>query len=155
MIRKASQSDIEVILDLAEARRRQYETYQPVFWRKAPDSREKQTPFLVQTLQRENIIALVHETAGQVDGFLLAALVPSPPVYNPGGPTCSVDDYYVADPALWPTVGAALLEAAAAEARTRGAAQMVVVVANRDLPKRALLGEQEFRIASEWWTKAL
>ncbi|HWI65129.1 MAG TPA: GNAT family N-acetyltransferase [Symbiobacteriaceae bacterium] len=155
MIRNAISADLDAILDLAEARRLTYEGYQPVFWRKAPDSREKQRPFLTVQLARENMFALVHETDGRVDGFLIAAIVPSPPVYNPGGPTCSVDDYCVAEPLHWSTVGAELLEAAAVEAKARGAAQMVVVVANRDLPKRAMLDEQAYSIASEWWTKPL
>lgn len=155
MLRTATPADMEAILDLAEARRHQYQEYQPVFWRKAPDSREKQRPFLTALLQRENVFALVHETGSRLDGFLIGAIVPTPPVYAAGGPTCSVDDYCVATPDLWATVGAALLDAAAHEARTRGAVQMVVVTANRDIPKRSMLAEQRYTIASEWWTRPL
>jgi len=151
VIRIANETDLAAILELADARRRQYEIYQPAFWAKAPDSREKQLPFLAAQLQRENVIALVHETNGQIDGFLIATLVMAPPVYT-AGLTCSVDDYCVAAPELWPTVGAALLEASAEAARTRGAAQMVIVTANRDRPKRTMLAGQGYTIASEWWT---
>jgi GNAT superfamily N-acetyltransferase len=155
VIRSATQTDIAAILDMAEARRTEYQAYQPVFWRKAPDSREKQMPFLTAFIQRENVFALVHETDGRVDGFLIGAIVPTPPVYAAGGPTCSVDDYCVADRAAWAITGAALLEAAAGEARARGAVQMVVVCANRDIPKRSMLSDQEYTIASEWWTRPL
>lgn len=109
MIRAACEADLDAIVTLAEARRLQYETYQPTFWGKAQDSREKQLPFLAAQLQRENVIALVHETNGQIDGFLIATLVMAPPVYT-AGLTCSVDDYCVAAPDLWLTVGAALLD---------------------------------------------
>jgi len=155
VIRTATQTDIAAILDLAEARRIQYQEYQPVFWRKAPDSREKQQPFLSAFIQRDNVFALVHETDGRVDGFLIGAIVPTPPVYAAGGPTCSVDDYCVADPGAWESTGAALLEAASDAARDRGAVQMVVVCANRDLPKRTMLNGQAYTIASEWWTRPL
>lgn len=154
MIRIADQTDLAAIVELAETRRRQYESYQPTFWGKAPDSREKQLPFLAAQLKRENVITLVHEANGGVDGFLIATLVQSPPVYT-AGLTCSVDDYCVAAPDLWPIVGAALLEAAAEAAKARGAAQMVVVTANRDVAKRTMLADQRYTIASEWWTRPL
>lgn len=155
MIRSATQTDLPAIVDMAEARRIRYQAYQPVFWRKAPDSREKQLPFLSAFIERENVFALVHETNGTVDGFLIGAIVPTPPVYAAGGPTCSVDDYCVADPGAWSSTGAALLDAAADAARARGAVQMVVVCANRDLPKRSMLSDQAYTIASEWWTRPL
>jgi hypothetical protein len=47
----------------------------------------------------------VAEVADRVQGFVIARLVPSPPVYEPGGTTCLVDDFTVADVQMWPEVG--------------------------------------------------
>ncbi|HLO04418.1 MAG TPA: hypothetical protein VK191_15010 [Symbiobacteriaceae bacterium] len=94
---------------------------------------------------------MVHETEGRVDGFVIARIVPSPPVYAPGGPTCSIDDFV----APWPAPGNDLLEAAIAWAKEQGAAQVVVVTAEKDEAKRAMLAESDLSIASEWWTKPI
>jgi hypothetical protein len=83
-IRPAQKADAAIIVALSEQKRIQYESYQPVFWRKAPDSREKQLPFIEHQLTRENVIALVHEQGGVIDGFVIATLAPSPPVYAAG-----------------------------------------------------------------------
>ena len=154
-IRHATSDDLDAILDLCELKRLEYQDYQPVFWHKAPDSRERQRPFLQAQLSRENVIALVHERDRHVDGFIVAAIVPTPPVYAAGGPTCSVDDYWVREKADWETVGDALLGAVSEEARRRGACQMVVVCAQRDLPKSQMLRKQAYTVASEWWVRPL
>jgi hypothetical protein len=60
-IRRAAPADIPAILDLAEAKREEYQRYQPTFWRKAGDSRERQRPFLARLVADENVIALVHD----------------------------------------------------------------------------------------------
>ena len=49
-------------------------------------------------------------------GWPSGVLVPPPPVDDPGGLTCLVDDFMVESPDLWPTVGAALLARATAVA---------------------------------------
>ncbi|MGE5674998.1 MAG: hypothetical protein ACM3XM_14175 [Mycobacterium leprae] len=152
-IRRAQATDIPAIVQLSELKRVQYETYQPLFWRKAVDSEAKQTLFLQQVLSREQAIALVHEQNGQVDGYIIAALVPSPPVYT-AGLTCFVDDYWVAN-GDWSGVGAALLASAAAIARERGATQCNVVSGHLDEAKRAMLSAVGHTIASEWWVKPL
>lgn len=154
-IRHATNADLDAILDLCELKRLEYQNYQPVFWRKAPDSRQRQLPFLQAQLSRENVIALVHEREGSVDGFIIAVIVPTPPVYAAGGPTCSVDDYWVHNKADWETVGPALLDAASEEARKRGACQVVVVCSHNDGPKRGMLAGQAYSIASEWWVRPL
>jgi GNAT superfamily N-acetyltransferase len=94
--------------------------------------------------------------AGEViDGFVLAMLVPAPPVYDPGGLTCSIDDFCVADPTLWNTVGMALLDEAQRLARERGAVQVVVVCGAHDEPKRRLLESRGLSIASHWYVGRL
>lgn len=152
-IRKALAADVPAMVDLSEQKRLQYQAYQPLFWSKAGDSREKQTPFMAAMIARENVIALVHEREGVADGFVIASLVPSPPVYA-AGLTCVIDDYCVAEQ-NWDGTGKALLDAALAVARERGAAQCVVVCGHMDQPKRALLAASGLTIASEWWVRPL
>lgn len=155
-VRQARTEDLGTIVALSEEKRRQYEPYQPQFWRKAPDSAAVQLAFLQVQLQRENVIALVHERPdGVVDGFVIAALVPAPPVYAPGGLTCAIDDYWVAGGAGWQGTGTALLDEAARLAKERGAAQVVVVTAGRDEAKRAMLQGESFSVASEWWVRSV
>ena len=54
-----------------------------------------------------------------------------------------------------PAVGNALLAAALQEARERGAVQMVVVCGHRDDPKRGMLAESGFSLASEWYVQEI
>ena len=155
MIRKAEPGDVVAMIALAEARRHQYQQYQPVFWRKAPDSAEKQSPFLTQQLSSERVIARVFEREGRIDGFVIGQLVPAPPVYAPGGPVLSVDDYCIASGTDWEATGRPLLEAVEAAARERGAVLTVVVCGHLDEPKRSMLRGQGFTIASEWYVRSL
>ncbi len=154
-IRKAQVTDVPVLVELAEQRRLQYQEYQPRFWRKAVDSQQKQVPFFEHLLGRNDVMALVYERAGNIEGFILADLVPAPPVYDPGGPTCRVDDYCLAHGCTWESVGEPLLVAVLQEAKGRGAAQAVVVCGHMDRPKREMLAAMGFTIASEWYVKDL
>ena len=38
VVRSAQKADIPTLLELAEKKRQEYEAYQPVFWRVAPDA---------------------------------------------------------------------------------------------------------------------
>jgi GNAT superfamily N-acetyltransferase len=143
------------MVDLSEQKRREYQAYQPRFWRKAADSREKQLPFFERLIENDRVIALVHELSGSIDGFVIASLMDAPPVYDPGGMTCLIDDFVVAAAGNWTTVGEALLAAANQEAKARGAVQTVVVCGHRDGPKRAMLAEGGFSIASEWYVREI
>lgn len=154
-IRRARSSDIPAIVELAEQRRLQYQQYQPVFWRKADDSREKHSAFLASLIQLEDVIILVHESAGRIDGFIIADFVAAPPVYSPGGPTCRVDDFCTASASLWEHVGRELLGEVLRLAKERGAAQCVVVCGHMDEPKRAMLTKYDYTIASEWYVRDL
>lgn len=40
-LRRATQDDVDVIADLIQEKRLQYETYQPIFWRVAPSAGER------------------------------------------------------------------------------------------------------------------
>jgi GNAT superfamily N-acetyltransferase len=154
-VRPASPEDIARMVELAAQKRTEYESYQPVFWHPADDARIKQKPFFEYLLRQANVIALVHDDAGTIDGFVIASLVPAPPVYNPGGPTCFIDDFTVTDSAQWQDIGRALLREAIRIAKERGAAQAVVVCGHLDEPKRAFLRAEGLAIASEWYVKPL
>lgn len=154
-IRLATAADVPAMVRLSDRKRTEYQSYQPVFWRRAPDANERQAPFFEHLLTRENVIALVHQSGGATDGFLVATMVNSPPVYAPGGLTCTIDDYCVADSAAWETVGGNLLAEAVRRARERGAIQIVVVCGHLDEPKRVLLRQSGLSIASEWWTRPI
>jgi GNAT superfamily N-acetyltransferase len=102
-----------------------------------------------------DVMALVAQTGDGLAGFIIGVLTTAPPVYIPGGAVCMVDDLAVAPPAEWQAVGSALLAAMAQEAQARGAILMVVVCAQRDQAKRALLQEAGRAVASEWHVGAL
>jgi GNAT superfamily N-acetyltransferase len=151
-VRAAGIEDLDGILTLAEATRRLHATYEPVFWRAAHDARARQAQYLAGLLQAPDAVARVGLTDGVLAGFAIGRLVPAPPVYEPGGPTCLIDDFAVADPALWASVGVGLLHAVRVAAREMGAVQLVVVTAARDTAKRALLDSAGLARTSEWWT---
>ena len=152
-IRRATQDDVPAMVELAQQRRIQYQNYQPRFWRNAVDSREKHAPFLRKLVQHERAISLVSDETNTVTGFIIAMLVPAPPVYDVGGLTCSIDDFCVVDGLDWEHVGKALLEEAMKQARTRGAVQTVVVCVHLDEAKRMFLANEGFTIASEWYVR--
>lgn len=155
VLRKATPEDVVAMVDLSERKRLEYQQFQPVFWRKAEDSRQKQIPFFEHLLHDEQTIAYVYEQAGALIGFIIARLQPAPPVYNPGGLTCMVDDFVVAEPDNWDTIGVSLLDEVNRVARERGAVQTVVVCGHLDMPKRGMLNQDGYSIASEWYVKTL
>jgi len=154
-IRRAIEADLSHMVTIAEAKRVEYEGYSPVFWRKAPDASPKHERYLQSLLTGTDVIALVAQAGDRVAGFVIGVMTTAPPVYNPGGPVCIVDDFAVATPEEWRTVGGALLAAVAQEAKGRGAVLVVVVCAQRDHAKRALLRDAGLSVASEWHVQSL
>jgi len=150
-IRTAVQADVPAMTALASIRRDQYARYQPLFWRPAAATPDKHRTYLGSLVTRDEIITLVSEEAGQLTGFLIATLDPAPPVYDPGGLTCQIDDFVVTPATKWPTTGVRLLRAGLAQAGQRGAVQAVVVTAHLDQPKRQALRACGLELASEWW----
>ena len=146
-IRNATASDIPQMVDLSEQKRTQYQDFQPLFWRKAKDSRERQLPFFADQLANEDIVALVHEEAGEIDGFLIASLR--------SGHECTIDDFALADEDAWETAGATLLRAAGETAKARGVEWYVVICGHLDQPKRAMLDRFGLTLDRYWYTAAL
>ncbi|MFD1931275.1 GNAT family N-acetyltransferase [Nonomuraea mangrovi] len=154
-IRRASSGDVTAIAALMARRRERYEQHQPVFWRRAADARTRHATFLATMVGDPKVICQVAERDDGFAGFAIGSLVPSPPVYDPGGPTCTLDDFAVVDDQDWATIGIDLLREVADEARRHGAAQVVVVCGHADKAKREALRLAGLSIASEWWTAPL
>jgi GNAT superfamily N-acetyltransferase len=150
-IRTAVQADVPAMTALAGIRRVQYARYQPLFWRPAAVVAGQHLAYLGRLVASDKVITLVSEEDGRLTGFLIASLNPAPPVYDPGGLSCVIDDFAVTPAARWPTTGVRLLRAALAEAGQRGAVQAVVVTAHLDETKRQALRACGLEVASEWW----
>ena len=150
-IRTAAAADVAAMAALAGIRREQYARYQPLFWRPAAGALDKHRAYLASLIGDDTVITLVSEESGQLTGFLIATLTGPPPVYDPGGATCQIDDFVVVPDARWQSTGSRLLRAGLAEAGLRGAVQAVVVTGHLDQPKRQLLRACGLEPASEWW----
>ena len=155
-IRKATTDDVKIIASLSALKRKQYENYQPQFHKEAEGAVELQTVFLKDFLSKENVIALIYgDGAQKINGFIIGAVVNSPPVYNPGGKVCFVDDFMVSDPSLWSTVGKALLERVIELGKEKGAVLANVVCGPLDKPKKEMLNQYGFGVATEWNVKPI
>ena len=154
-IRRATASDIDAVVAIIESQRRQYQKFQPTFWRKAANSAAISETFFTKLLGEPDTYFLVATEGGQILGFLIARKFPAPPVYAPGGDTWLIDDFAVVEPRHWLTIGEALLSHASTLLHEHGAAQIVVVCADRDLAKAEVLRRSDLTIASNWWTKPL
>ncbi len=150
-IRPATTEDVERMVQLSDAKRTEYERYAPTFWRKAPNGAELQRPYFRTLIVKDEIIALVYEEAGSIEGFIIASVTDAPPVYDPGSRVIVVDDFTVSQAEQWRTIGATLLAEAQHRARERGADLAIVVCGHLDEPKRAMLRACGFSIASEWY----
>lgn len=150
-VRPATEDDLEQLLGLAEQRRQQYRLYQPQFWRPAEDAVQQQRGFFRSLLDDDQAVVLLAELRSEFKGFVIARTLSAPPVYQPGGLTCLVDDFTVLDAADWSRVGPALLDGVRNWGAENGAVQLVVVTAHLDEPKRAALQEAQLTLASEWW----
>ncbi len=157
VIRDARLSDVRAIAALAHEKRLQYAKYQPQFWNVTPHAEKVHRPWLEALVRDESVVSLVaeHEGASGVCGFLFAAVAPTPPVYDAGGDTATVDDFVVSPPDAWMTVGTALLEVGKSRLRKLGVAQIVVVCGQQDVPKRRALADAGLSFASEWYVGGL
>src|SRR5437660_10445477 len=99
-IRPASIDDVPAMVALSDRERTEREKFDPQFFRKAAGAAEAQSRYFKWQLQQANIIALVNERDGIVDGFAIATLINAPPVYDPDGLTALIDDFTVARPEL-------------------------------------------------------
>jgi hypothetical protein len=154
-VRLAESFDIPRIVELQEQRRLQYQEYQPTLWRKAEESADEDRAYLENAITDATVLVLVHDRDATVDGAIVGVLSHLSPMYNPGGPVCVVDDFVVASPELWNTVGVKLLNAMAREAHKRGAAHLTVSCGYQDRLKRTMLALHGCTIASAWHVRDL
>ena len=154
-IRKAVPEDCLRLLKLADQKRAQYEGYSPVFWKNSKDGPEKQKGVFEKLITDENVISLVFEEDGEIQGFAFGTLTEPPGVYAPGGKACLIDDFMVSKPELWEKVGLALKEAVSEEAKSKGAVISVTVCGQMDVPKRKMLEADGNHVASQWYVKVL
>ena len=154
MIRDATSADVDAIAALAEARRADYERAQPQFWRRAVDAVEVHRQWLAAMVTDADVVSLVASgDDGELDAYAFATVVPSPPVYDPGGPTGLVDDFQLCDPTRWSSLGVELLAAVRERLASRGVVQLVVVCGQHDLAKRTALTAAGLTVASEWYVQ--
>ena len=154
-VRKAEPRDIRPAVELVERSRRQFQKYQPPFWHKAANSAASADAFFTKLLTEPDTLFLVAVEGSRYQGFLIARKFVNPPVFDPGGDTWLIDDFCVAEPHLWLSIGEALLSHATTLIHEHGGVQVVVVSADRDLAKTELLRRSDLTIASNWWTKPL
>jgi GNAT superfamily N-acetyltransferase len=156
-VRAAAPSDVEGMVALAEERRAAYEPHQPTFWRRAPDAAAVHAAYLARRLRAADAIARVAEDprTGALVGFAIGVLAEAPPVYAPGGLTCTVDDLAVDGAERWESAGRLLLDDVVRSAKDRGAVQVVVVCGAQDAPKRRLLEAIGLSPASAWYVGTL
>src|SRR6202050_4101767 len=138
-VRKAALADVPRIVALCQRKRQQYEPYSPVLWHESSEAFNYQTRFFEGLLTNPSWICLVHESYQWVDAFLLAHIIAPPPVYDPGGKVCLIDDFAVEDPELWQTAGMALRNEAQRLAIKAGAAISITVCGQKDTAKRVFL----------------
>jgi hypothetical protein len=105
VVRKAQVKDVPRLVEISEYTRQQFEIYQPIFWRKAKDSVQKQQLYFNYLLKNDKVTAFVHITNEIIDGFIIGSLVSAPPVYALGGETCLLDDFALANLEHWQTTG--------------------------------------------------
>lgn len=105
LTRRATSADLEALVELARRRRERYAEQQPRFWRPAPDAVSVQRSYFHELLACEDVGAFVVDSEGRVRGFVIASVGDAPPVYDPGGATCMVDDFVVDQDSSWATAG--------------------------------------------------
>jgi hypothetical protein len=101
------------------------------------------------------MVVSVCERGTRIVGYAIAAIVSSPPVYDPGGATLLVIESAMAQSADWQTAGKSLLQAIQSHAAQQGAIQYVVVCNESQRAQRDSLEELGLRIASEWYGGAI
>src|SRR5260370_38961567 len=110
---------------LSDRDRTRREILDPEFFRKNAAVADFQTLFFKKQLQDERIIAAVDEDGGKLRGFVIAAIIAAPPVYDPGGLTILIDDFTFNDQKGWNSVGLVLLEHVKLEGQARGGGGIV------------------------------
>ena len=147
-IRTATASDVPSLLEIRDKKFDQYESFSPVFWKKAPIPRERFAPFITGQLEIERNVVLVAEQSGVMRGFIVAQCRNLSQGF--------VDDYAVADPARdWRDAGIALLAEAGRRAQLCNVAALMIVTGHADIPKRDAIESLGYVLQKNWMVKSL
>jgi len=155
VIRRANGEDISSIVSLSDQKRRFYEKANPQFWKRAENANELQRQWFTTILDNPNYFIYVADNKTQIDGFIIGQNINAPAVYNPGGMTLMIDDFCVASPELWETVGYKLLITVSNEGKKNGAVQVLIVSGFHDQEKGLFLKKQGLYVVSEWYVKQI
>jgi hypothetical protein len=153
-VRLAQSEDITSMVNLSYGKRRAYEKVQPQFWRYKKGAESSQATWFHQLLNRKDHILLVAESEGKIAGFVIGQLITAPEVYDPGL-TLMIDDFCVATPGDWSSVGVALVSQLKSLGKGKGVVQFVMVSGAHDEPKRQFLKQAGLSVASEWYVGVL
>jgi hypothetical protein len=155
-VRNAAPIDVPHVAALAERKREQYRDHAAPFQRPAANARDAHEAFLPRLLEWDGFDVLVHDAGARIDGFLVARFGIAPPPFGEGS-LFHVDDFAVASPKLWSSVGAALLTEIARRAGEARLETAVVVSgpAAVDAPKTRFLASMGLTRGAEWWVKPL
>ena len=150
-VRPATDDDIPAMVTLIEAHRELLQQLQNQLGRKSAGSAEMTKAWFGFLLSDDMKHGFVHESAGEIDGFIIAALLKAPPVYDPDGLACIIDDFAVASDDLWPTVGVELLAYAKAWAKDNGGTLTAVLTPHQYAPKVDALKAAGHTVAASLW----
>jgi hypothetical protein len=154
-VRRATTTDLDAMVALIESHRDKLQQWQPVFWRRVENSAELTHQYFQHLLKQERVLALVSETDLKVVGFLFGLVIDAPPVFDPGGKTCLVDDFAVASDELWATAGEEMLVYTRIWAKEQGAAQTVVITPMAYDEKLGFLKGRQMIPSASWWVEQL
>ena len=154
-IRAAESRDVNSMVPLSRTKRQRYSRYSPVFWKPAQDAEEQQKGFFEYLLGQADTQILVAEESGQIVGFIIGQIRNPPPVYDPGGKACVIDDFAVASDERWSDVGENLKSELEKVCRSLGVKLTVTVCGEKDIPKRGFIWSRGEEIASEWYIKVV
>ena len=154
-VRPARPDDVVAMAALAALKREQYRDNASPFEVPALDARSVHEAFLAKLVSRDGFLVAVHE-GRDGDGFVVARVRSAPPPFREGA-LFHVDDFMVATPILWMSVGRALLMYVASEAASVGATKAIVVSGSRavDAPKVDFLAGLGLFCEAEWWVKPI
>lgn len=149
--RLATPQDVAHMVRLSEQKRIDYAKAMPQFWHPSRHANTSQHAYFIELLSKSDHFLIVAEKMDQFLGFIIGKIITAPEVYDPGGLTLMIDDFCVAAPVLWQSVGNALLETLKKKAKAAGVVQIIVVSGFHDEAKRAFLVSQNLVVASEWY----
>lgn len=149
-IRRATDTDISGIVALNVQSQARLEVMNPVFWKAHPDAPARFEAWMHKSLTLEDRAMFVAMEAGAVVGYLIAQVVPAPPIYA-SQVAGLVDDFFVLDERA--DLRAALLEAGEAFLRSREVVGCAVMCAVKWEAKREFLERKLYAPNTLWMWK--